>query len=50
MVAASGHNMTTQVVPRVRTWGALAIAVSVPLRLAIGGSGPWLAFADSLLR
>jgi hypothetical protein len=31
-------------------WGGLAIAVSVPLRLVIGGSGPWLKFADSLMR
>jgi hypothetical protein len=31
-------------------WGGIAIAASVPLRLAIGSSGPWLAFADSLLR
>jgi hypothetical protein len=29
---------------------ALAIVRSVPLRFAIGGSAPWLAFADGLLR
>jgi hypothetical protein len=30
--------------------GALIIAAPVPLRLAIGGSAPWPAFTDSLLR
>lgn len=37
-------------VHRVYLWGALAIAVSVPLRLMVGGSQLWLAFADRLLR
>lgn len=52
LVAIAGaYDFTTRSrVHRVYLWGALAIAVSVPLRLAIGGSGPWLAFADSLLR
>lgn len=31
-------------------WGGLAIVLSQPLRLAISGSGPWLAFAAWLTR
>ena len=49
-MAATYDFATRRRVHRVYLWGALAIAVSVPLRLAIGSSGPWLAFADTLRR
>ncbi len=49
-IAGTYDFATRRRIHRVYLWGALAIAVSVPLRLAIGGSEPWLAFADSLLR
>ncbi|RPI48611.1 MAG: hypothetical protein EHM55_25300 [Acidobacteria bacterium] len=37
-------------VHRVYIWSAIVIALSVPLRFAIGSSAPWLAFADGLAR
>jgi uncharacterized membrane protein len=49
-IAAAYDFATRRRVHPAYLWGALAIAVSVPLRLAIGGSAPWLAFADRLLR
>ena len=51
VVLAGAYDFATRRrVHPVYLWGGLAIAVSVPLRLAIGSSAPWLAFADSLLR
>ena len=41
---------TRRRVHRVYLWGGLIIALSVPVRLVIGSSAPWLAFADSLIR
>lgn len=49
-VAAAYDLATRRRVHHVYLWGGFAIAASVPLRLAIGGSGPWLAFAGSFLR
>jgi len=50
LIAGAYDFATRRRVHAVYIWGALIIAASVPLRLVVGSSAAWLAFADSLLR
>jgi hypothetical protein len=50
-VAGMVYDMVTRrTVHRVYIWGGLLLALSVPLRLAISGTGAWQAFAGWLVR
>lgn len=40
--------VTTRRIHGATLWGGLALVLSQPLRLLIGGSSPWLAFAGWL--
>ena len=50
VVAAIYDYVSRRRVHKVYLWGGALILISIPLRLAISGTGAWLSFAEALVR